>query len=139
MKKLIIGVLVASQAWAVTPSFASTRGHLNAAGLLSGAALYSWYRYGHHHSAGSRNTALLSTAGAAYAWHRYNQSKKAAHRRAVARAYRSGYYASAYRGRSGGSSLESRRYDTSRGRYGRRHYHYVSRRGHRHFRHHRRC
>ena len=105
MKRLMIGLLVAAQALTAS-AFASTRGHLNTAGLLSGAALYSIYNYGRKtHSAGRRNTALLTTAGAAYAWSRYNQSKRADKRRSLARAYSRGYSTGSYRSRAryGGS------------------------------------
>src|SRR5947209_7408021 len=99
MKKLLVGLLVAAQAWTAVPSFASTRGHLNSAALLSGLAAFSIYNYGHRHSAGHRNMALLSTAGAAYAWSRYAHSRKVDQRRRLARAYASGYSSASYRPR----------------------------------------
>jgi hypothetical protein len=86
MKRLSLGVLIAAQALAVAPVFAGSKGRLNTAGLLSGAAVYSWYNYGRRHSAGRRNAALLTTGAAAYSWYNYNRAKKAERRRERARA-----------------------------------------------------
>jgi hypothetical protein len=100
MRKWIIGVLVAAQALAVAPVFASTRGRQNTAAVLTGAALYSWLRDAHHHSTGRRNTALLLTAGSVYAWHNYNKSKKADRRRRERVAYYRGMAAARRRAAS---------------------------------------
>ena len=106
MTRWIAGVLVTAQALTVGPVLAGTRGRLNTAGLLTGAAAYAWMRHVKRPSAGRRNTALLTTAGAAYAWHRYNKSKKADRNRERRRtayyralAYRNGRQARYYRNR----------------------------------------
>ncbi|MBW3621887.1 MAG: hypothetical protein KY468_00580 [Armatimonadetes bacterium] len=85
MKKLVLGILVAAQALAVSPAFAGAKGRQNTAALLTGAAVYSWVRNGQRPSEGRRNTAVATTAGAAYAWYNYNNAKKAQRRKERAR------------------------------------------------------
>jgi hypothetical protein len=86
MKRLIVGVLVAAQMLAVAPVFAGSKGRMNTAGVLTGAAVYSWYNYGKKRSTGRRNAALATTGAAAYSWYNYNKAKKAEKRRERARA-----------------------------------------------------
>ena len=132
MTRWIVGVLVTAQALAVAPAFASTRGRLNTAGLLTGVAVYAWMQHARHPSAGRRNTALLTTAGAAYAWYSYNKSKKAERNRERQRAayyralaYRNGRQARYYRSRYSRARYAHRgyartRYGYARTRYARR-------------------
>jgi hypothetical protein len=86
LKKWVVSVLVAAQALAVAPVFASTKGRQNTAALLTAGAVYSIYKYGKKsNSAGRRNTALLTTGAAALAWNSYNQSKRKARQKERAR------------------------------------------------------
>jgi hypothetical protein len=124
LKQWLVGFLVAAQALAVAPAFAGSKGRMNTAALLTGAAVYSWMSHAKHPSAGRRNTALLTTAGAAYGWYNYNRAKKS--ERAKERR-RSAYYRSLaarnarlaryYRTRASRARYASR---VSRARYARR-------------------
>ncbi len=98
-RALIIGALTAALALPLLPAHAGSRGRLNTAAVLSGAALYTWAKSGH--SAGRRNTALATTAGAAYAWSRYSKARKTEHRRRLAQSYSHGR-------RAGAASVRSR-------------------------------
>jgi len=110
----MIGVLVAAQALAVVPAFASTKGHMNTAAALSAAAVYTWYRYGNKHNTGNLATAALTTGAAGYAWSQYSKSKKSDKKKQMAQAYSRGLAASsASRSRYGTRAYQSRYRGTS--------------------------
>jgi hypothetical protein len=116
MKKWVLGILVAAQALAISPAFAGAKGRQNTAAVLTGAAVYSWVKYGQKNSTGRRNTALATTAGAAYAWHNYNNAKRAQRRKERARtayyrnqAARNQRLANSYRAQLNSTRRSSRR------------------------------